>query len=273
MAISTTDLDAITAESFALLGTGRQTAPFTSRFQNFDLADAFRVTPSLRRLREQRGERVIGRKIGFTNRTIWPEYGVYAPIWGYMYDRTVFEIADVAGGFPLAGLSEPRIEPEIVLHFAIAPVPGMDEAALLGCIDWIAHGFELVQSIFPAWKFAAADTIAAYGLHGAYLIGERHEIGGNEDAWLKALGNFNIELFRNGQSAGRGKSTDVLDGPLTALKHLNDLLADDPGNPPLAAGEMVTTGTLTAAFPVVPGETWSTKLDSIDLPGNSVTFR
>ena len=42
--------------------------------------------------REARGERPIGRKIGFTNRTIWAEYGVYAPIWGYVYDGTVREL-------------------------------------------------------------------------------------------------------------------------------------------------------------------------------------
>lgn len=273
MVISTADIDAIASEAFALLGTGRQTEPFSRRRDDFDLSTAYRVTPVLRRLREGRGERVVGRKIGFTNRTIWPEYGVYAPIWGYMYDRTVFDLAEVADGFSLREMPEPRIEPEILLHFARAPVPGMDEAGLLSCIDWIAHGFELVQSIFPGWKFVAADTVAAYGLHGAYFIGERHGIDGNRGDWLKALCNFRIELFRNGQSAGRGTSTDVLDGPLTALKHLNDLLAADPGNPPLAAGEMITTGTLTAAFPVSPGETWSTKLDGIALPGLSLALK
>jgi 2-oxo-3-hexenedioate decarboxylase len=43
----------------------------------------------VRSLREARGEKVLGRKIGFTNRTIWEQYGVYAPIWGYVYDTTV----------------------------------------------------------------------------------------------------------------------------------------------------------------------------------------
>jgi 2-oxo-3-hexenedioate decarboxylase len=47
----------------------------------------------------------------------------------------------------------------------------MDETALLACIDWVAHGFELVQSIFPGWKFSAPDAAAAFGLHGALLIG------------------------------------------------------------------------------------------------------
>ena len=273
MPFSTGDIDAIAAEAFALLGTGQQTTPFTARYPDLTLADTYRVTPVLHRLRQGRGERAVGRKIGFTNRTIWPQYNVYAPIWNYIYDRTVFDLADATGGFSLAGLSEPRIEPEIVLHFEKAPAPGMDEVALLGCIDWIAHGFEIVQSIFPGWKFLTPDTVAAYGLHGACLIGTRHSVGGHEIAWLERLNNFQLELSCNGQSRGVGKSSDVLDGPLSALRHLNNLLADDKINPPLAAGEIITTGTITNAFAVQLGETWSTRLDGIDLPGNTLTFK
>ena len=55
-----------------------------------------------------------------------------------------------------------------------APLPGMNEAALLDCIEWVTLGYEIVQSIFPGWKFAAADTVAANGVHGALMIGPRH---------------------------------------------------------------------------------------------------
>ena len=41
---------------------------------------------------------------------------------------------------------------------------------------------------------------------------------------------------------------------------------------PLGAGEIVTTGTLTAAYPARPGETWRTELHGIALPGLAVRF-
>ena len=144
------DIDAIAAEAFSLLGSGRQTTPFTARDPAFDLDKAYRVTAALARLRRARGEVPIGRKIGFTNRTIWAEYGVFAPIWGHVYNSSVHDLALIGGTFSLAGLIEPRIEPEIVFGLAAAPSPGMDETALLACIDWVAHGFEIVQSIFQA---------------------------------------------------------------------------------------------------------------------------
>jgi 2-oxo-3-hexenedioate decarboxylase len=124
---SLNDLDAIAGEAFAALGTGQQIAPFSDRFPGLDLQTAYRVTALVKGMRESRGDLAIGRKIGFTNRTIWAEYGVYAPIWGYVYNRTVHNLAEIGETFSLSGLAEPRIEPEIVFKFAAAPNPGMDE--------------------------------------------------------------------------------------------------------------------------------------------------
>lgn len=267
-----TNIDAIAAEAFSMLGSARQIAPFSSRYRDFDLADAYRVTATVRALRERSGEIARGRKIGFTNRTIWAEYGVYAPIWGYVYDRTIHDLDNIDGTFSLAGLSDPRIEPEIVFGLSAAPRPGMNAAQLLSCVGWAAQGFEIVQSIFPEWRFAAADTVAAFGLHGALLIGQRHPLRGAEAVWTSELSAFEIDLYRAGEPADHGSARNVLDGPLFALRHLVEVLAQDQTNPPLAAGEIVTTGTLTRALPIRPGEAWSTRLTGIALEGASVRF-
>jgi 2-oxo-3-hexenedioate decarboxylase len=139
--------------------------PFTQNRPDFDLREAYAVSALVTERRIARGERPVGWKIGFTNTTIWDEYGVHAPIWGPMFDTTV---QSMQGGEPcsLTGLLEPRIEPEIIFRLARAPEPGMDERAILGCIDAVAHGFEIVQSLFPDWRFQAADTVAAFALHG-----------------------------------------------------------------------------------------------------------
>lgn len=266
------ELEAIAAEAFAALDTGHQIVPFSARLSGFNLDDAYRVAAAIRQMRETRGETPVGRKIGFTNRTIWAEYNVYEPIWGYVYNRTVHDLADLGETFSLRALAEPRIEPEIVFKLAVAPAPGMDETALLACIDWVAHGFEIVQSIFPGWKFSAADTVAAFGLHGALLIGPRHPIAANAEAWSRTLATFEIDLGREGKVVDHGLAANVLGGPVSALRHLVDILARDQANAPLAAGELVTTGTLTRALPVAPGETWTTELTGLALNGICVHF-
>jgi 2-oxo-3-hexenedioate decarboxylase len=265
------DIDAIANEVFATIGTGRQVSPFTSRPMGLTLDDGYRVTDLLNRKREARGEKRLGRKIGFTNRTIWEQYKVYAPIWGYIYESTVHDLSKTTS-FSLAGFAEPRIEPEIVFGLAAPPAAGMDETQLLACLDWVAHGFEIVQSIFPDWRFSAADTVAANGVHGALLIGPRHAIGSRAAEWQKELSAFEINLLCDGRMIDHGHSANVLDGPASALRHLVGLLARDHINPPLAAGEIVTTGTLTGAMPVKTRETWSTALDGIALDGIELRF-
>ncbi len=244
--------------------------PFTARTHGLTLDQAYCVTPLIRAAFSARHEQIVGRKIGFTNRGIWAQYGVYAPIWGYVTDKTTADLATTLA-LPVAQFAEPRIEPEIMFRLACAPSPAMSEADLLDCIDWIAAGYEIVQSIFPGWQFSAPDTVAANGLHGALLIGERHPASGRTADWLRELPAFQAALSCNGTVVERGGGASVLEGPLSTLTYLMNLLAKDPNNPPLAAGEIISTGTLTKAMPVKSGETWTTTF--VGIPLQPVTLR
>jgi 2-keto-4-pentenoate hydratase len=262
---------AIAAETFAAITGPRQIPPFSSRDGGLGVGDAYRVTPLIRQMYQARGAKPVGRKIGFTNRTIWAQYNVFAPIWGHAFDGTVRDLAS-GDALPFAAFSEPRIEPEIIFGLATAPRADMDETALSSCIAWVALGFEIVQSIYPDWKFAPADTIAANGLHGALMIGPRHPFAPAAAEWQRSLGTFEIDLACDGHSIDRGHGGNVLDGPLSALQHLVGLLANDPHNPPLAAGEIISTGTLTKAMPVAPGEVWTATPAGIALETIQVRF-
>jgi 2-oxo-3-hexenedioate decarboxylase len=277
MTLAPPDHEAIAAEALAAMDDARQIVPFSARYPGLTLDDAYRISARVCALRTARGERVIGRKIGFTNRTIWAEYAVYAPMWGFVFDTTVRDLLPPRQAaqhpFTLTPFAEPRIEPEIVFRLAAAPSLDMDEAALFGCIDWVAQAFEIVQSVFPGWKFAPADTVIVNGLHGALLLAPRHPAGfGSAIDWVSNLARFEIELLRDGTVVERGHADNVLDGPLSALRHLVGLLARDPINSSLAIGDIVTTGTLTRAFPILPGESWSTTLHGIELGGRPVWF-
>jgi len=270
VAIDSATLGKIADEAFAALhGDARRVPPFSTRYPALSMGDAYRVTALSNHMRVAHHYKPVGRKIGFSNRRIWEEYGVHAPMWGYVYDRTM---QDLAVPLPLAPYAEPKIEPEIMLGFVAAPSPGMDDAALLSCIGWVAHGFEIVQSIFPGWKFLAADTVVANGMHAALLVGPRHDIGSRAGEWLDTLASFDVELYCDGQLMDRGHAANVLGGPLSSVRHLIDLLSRDPDNPPLAAGEIVATGTLTRALPVKAGETWTTRLSGVGLEGVRLRF-
>lgn len=258
------DLNAVAALAVSSMASHRQIASFSHSLGERDIAGAYRLTALLRAAFEARGEKITGRKIGFTNRQMWAAHGVSAPIWGYCTDRTTFEL-DSTPVQRVSGFAEPRIEPEIMFGLGRAPTQQMDDPDLLGCIDWIALGYEMVQSIFPEWKFTAFDTIAANALHGTLLVGKRHAIAPRKDSWRNELADFRVELSCDGKLVQTGGGAFVLGSPLLALRHLVELLADDPYNPPLGAGEIVSTGTLTLATPVSAGETWATTVHGIPL--------
>lgn len=260
-------VEEVADEVLALLGQGKQVKPFTARDPGFDLAEAYAIAGLVRERREARGEKAVGRKIGFTNRAVWDAQGITGPIWNYMYAHTVHDLADAGRAVSVSGYPEPRIEPEIAVHFARAPESGMLEAEILACIDWVAHGFEIVHSVFPGWKLQAADAVAACGVHTALLTGPRHDVTKDRAQWMHALGHFEIALASNAGVERKGHARNVLGGPLSAIRHCLQVIEHYPGSEPIAAGDIVTTGTLTEAMPVHPGETWTTKITGAAFEG------
>lgn len=238
----------------------------------FDVPTAYRVSAAIVAARRARGERPVGWKIGYTNRAVQEHYGVPHPIWGRMYDTTVSTVN--AGNVPRASLkhlAEPRIEPEIVLHFARTPDPEMDLAAMAACVDAVGHGFEIVTSIFRDWRGSAADSIAGGSLHGRYFHGRWLPASKGQD-WVVALANVEVALLRNGAQVDRGQGANVLGGPIQALSHFVKAM-DTVSGERVLPGEIVTTGTLTQAFRIAPGETWTTAVSGLPVDGMALRFR
>jgi len=250
----------------------RQIEPFTSRIPGFDLPSAYAVGQLIHEMRIAAGAVPIGRKIGFTNFDMWNLYGVREPIWAYMYDQTVAGPEPVPRTCSIGRLAEPKIEPEIVFHFRSAPPADGNIQALLDSIDWVAHGFEIVQSHFPGWRFQAPDTVADWALHGMLLLGEAVPVERLAPDRMSALASFSLALSCNGSVRDTGKGSNVLGSPLLALAHLIKVLANQSVHAPLRANEIVTTGTVTTAQRVQVGENWSTTVEGIALPGLAVEF-
>jgi len=257
-------------ELIALSDATGEIRPFTETYPGLTPAAGYEAAAALHRHRLAGGWKALGRKIGFTNRTIWPRYGVYEPIWGTVYDRTLTLAKDEHATVRLRGLMNPRIEPEICFGLKRAP-RGASAEALLDAIEWVAHSIEIVQSRFPSWKFQLADCTAVNGLHGHLVVGKRVPLP-ELPGLAKALPLLEVELMKDGTHVDRGVGANVLDSPLLALGHLVGVLGAQPAAAPLAAGELVSTGTITDAHPVRPGETWSTRLRGLPLPGLTVRF-
>jgi 2-oxo-3-hexenedioate decarboxylase len=270
---SSTDLSTIADRLIAAQDGATVLAPITQDLPDFSVADAYAVLAEIEARRRAQGWRPVGRKVGFTNSTIWPRYGVWQPNWAHLWDRTVHHARDGHATLALRPFVLPRIEPEVVFCLN-GPVPLTDDPlAVLACVDWLAPGFEIVQSHFPDWKFKAPDCTALCALHGALVIGTPVAVTSQNRATLaEMLPTFALTLSRGGTVVDRGVGANVLKSPALALAHLARVLADLPKFRPLAEGEMVTTGTITDAWPVASGETWSSDYGALGLEGMTLTF-
>src|SRR6185503_16084094 len=143
------DIDSLAGRILDANSARKSIAPITDSDPAFDLALAYAVSAKIAQMRSARGERPVGWKIGFTNESTWKDFGVSAPIWGPMYSSTVAEVNPAGAACSIGALLEPRIEPEIALRIARIPSAEMDEGELLSCIDAVAHGFEIVRSVYP----------------------------------------------------------------------------------------------------------------------------
>ncbi len=243
-----------------------------------DLAAAYRTQLAVRALRVARGERPRGFKIGFTNRTIWDRYQVFAPIWGTVWSTSLTLADDAADPelplpLSLARTCQPRIEPEVVFGFRRTPAAS-DAEALFDAIDWVATGFEIVQSHRPHWKFSAADTVADGALQARLLVGQRlprASLAPDAPALHRLLAGASVVLQQDTRAVDEGRGAYVLDSPLAALASFVAELRACPGAPDIAAGDVVTTGTWTDAWPVAPGEQWTARFTP-PLPPVSVRF-
>lgn len=220
---------------------------------------AYSQALAVRDLRIQRGERPLGYKIGFTNRKIWDLYQVYAPMWGSIWNTTVTQAVESIATVSLNNTCQPRIEPEIVFGFKNTPKLGASLQDLYDSLDWIAPGFEVVQSHMIDWKFSAAQTVADSGLHARLAIGERvtvAKVSGSAEDLISQLRSASAKLFNAALLVDTGIGSSVLDSPLEALDYFIKQLRACPGATDIQAGDIVTTGTWTDAWPVRAGQTW-----------------
>lgn len=242
----------------------------SSRGELREITEGYEVYREVDALLRQSGYTRVGRKIGFSNKATWNEFGLDSPIWAYVYDRTVAfapvdetALPDVSVGQLVA----PRLEPEIVLRVneRIESV-GWESQALVDAIEWVAIGFEIVDCHFEDWQFSAAEIVADLGAHAKLVVGNP-SIVVDEARQLLAPGlqETTVKLLEGNQVIQEGVGKNVLGGPVEALGFLMRTLAEQEEAEPLGAGEIITTGTLTPFPYIYPGQRWTVIVDGLAL--------
>jgi 2-keto-4-pentenoate hydratase len=240
-------------------------APPSSRDPEFNLDAAYAVEAAARRARRAEGWRVVGHKVGYASKAVWRALKLDTIVWAAMYDRTVHHAQSGRASLSMSSMVAPKIEPEIVIKTG-KPVESADPAAVLASAEWIALGFEIIDCVYPDWKFKPADFVAAFGLHAALVVGEPRRVAPDTVNDLAGqLSQFRVVLSKNGELIEEGAGKNALGSPAACLAELAAALQRRAGAEPLEPGYLVSTGTLTTSTPCAPGEQWNAAVKGLDV--------
>jgi 2-oxo-3-hexenedioate decarboxylase len=248
--------------------------PPSGRIPGFDLDAGYSVEAELVRMRRASGRTTVGRKVGYANKAVWRALKLETLVWAHMYDDTVTYAVDTAASLDIARMHAPKIEPEIVFKLRAPLAAGADAVQVLGAVEWLALGFEIIDCPFAGWTFQPADFVAAFGLHAALVVGDPRPIDSTTAPLLvEQLAQFTVRLTKNGEAVAEGSGKNSLRSPALCLAELASAIARRMPDEPLAAGELVSSGTLTESQPIAAGESWTATADGIDLPPLNLSIR
>ncbi|MFP3863483.1 fumarylacetoacetate hydrolase family protein [Pseudomonas capeferrum] len=249
-------IEALGDELFNALQTRKSVAPLTQRHADISLDDAYRISLRLLARREAMGERVIGKKIGVTSRAVQEMLDVHQPDFGFLTDRMqVAGDSDVS--FATHRLIQPRAEGEIAFVLG-DDLKGGEVSAddVLAATEWVLPCFEIVDSRIDNWQIRIQDTVADNASCGVFALGQQRINPRELD-----LAQVQLQLFKNGHTAGSGLGAAVQGHPCNAVAWLANTLGKL--GIPFRKGEIILSGALAPLVPVAAGDFVSLSLSGM----------
>ncbi|MBS1191305.1 MAG: 2-oxopent-4-enoate hydratase [Rhodocyclaceae bacterium] len=248
-------------ELYEALAARRTISPFTSRGFDISVEDAYHIQQRMLSRRLEKGEKVIGKKIGVTSKVVQQMLNVYQPDFGYLLDGMVYNEGE---SIPMDTLIQPRAEGEIAFILKKDLMgPGVTNADVLAATEGVMACFEIVDSRIQDWKIKIQDTVADNASCGVFVLGDRVV-----DPKKLDLSLCGMVVEKNGDIIGTGAGAAALGSPVNAVAWLANTLGRL--GIPLKAGEVILSGSLAPLFPVQAGDSLRVSIGGIG--GCSVRF-
>jgi 2-keto-4-pentenoate hydratase len=220
-------------------------APLTESDRGITVDEAYRIQLGMMEVKKSSGQVVVGKKIGITSRAMQAMLGVNEPDYGHILDGMVVAEGEM---IRTADLIQPRIEGEIafVLKEDLRG-PGVTLVDVIRCSEGVIPALEVIDSRIMDWKIKLPDTVADNASSARIVLGGKITPVLGLD--LRTVG---MVLEKNGEIAATAAGAAVLGNPAQAVAWLANKLATYQIL--LAKGEVILSGSLTAAIPVAAGD-------------------
>jgi len=194
----------------------------------------------------------VGYKVGFTSAAIREDLGVDEPGYG----RVLAETVRAQGRIDASDLIDPKLEPELAVRMGETLDPPVTPVDALAAVDAVVPVIEVVDSRIDGWEVTAGSAVADDALAARVIHGDRIADPTDLDPALEG-----VEVRRNGERVATGIGADVLGSPARVVAWLATALAERGER--LAAGDIVSTGSLTELVAFEPGDTVEARFTSL----------
>ena len=238
--------------------------PITESEGITDVSTAYAIQSQWTRMRLERGEKIVGRKIGLTSKAIQTQLGVNEPDYGNLWQSSFYEARDGKVTIAAGDFLQPRIEGEIAFLFA-KPLrePVITPEQVLEAAAACAMGIEIVASRIADWRIKLVDTVADNASYGGFTLGPWDPRLKDSD-----LGALAMTIHHNGELAAEGRGSAALGHPATSTAWLANKLLEFGVS--LEPGDIVISGGITKMLPVKAGDEFRFALTG--QPDLTVTF-
>jgi 2-keto-4-pentenoate hydratase len=225
---------------------------------------AYDIQITWAKMRQERGEEIVGRKIGLTSKAIQQQLGVGEPDYGALWQSSFYPAQNGRVEIPAGDFLQPRIEGEIAFLIG-SPLrkPGVTPEDVLAATEACAMGIEIVASRIADWRIKLADTIADNASYGGFTLGPWDKEMRKAD-----LGALAMTIHHNGTLAAEGLGSAALGHPAISTAWLANKLLEFGVS--LEPGDIVISGGITKMIPVKSGDEFVFSLTS--QPSLTVTF-
>ncbi|PSP62803.1 2-oxopent-4-enoate hydratase [Halobacteriales archaeon QH_8_64_26] len=253
--------EAIAQELYEADRYGEPIAPPRDRW-DLSVADGYGIARRVIDHRLERGEEgdLAGYKIGFTSEAVREDLAVEEPAFGRLLDRTVY-LTTADSTIDSSEFIAPRIEPEITFVLGERPYDSLADGDALDAVRAIVPAIEIVDCRIRDWDFTPPEAIADNALAAALLVGEKRLLSGLDGGYGPDLTREQVAVEIDSQQVAAGTGAAVLGHPVRALTWLADALAERGET--LAAGDLVSTGSITRPIPIEPGQRVTARFDSL----------
>jgi len=229
--------------------------PFTERFPDISINDAYHISLRMVERRVEAGEKIIGKKIGVTSKAVQNMLNVHQPDFGYLTDNMVFNQGEE---MPISEqLIQPRAEGEIAFILKKNLMgPGVTNADVLAATECVMPCFEIVDSRIEDWNIKIQDTVADNASCGLFVLGDNAVSPSQVD-----LATCGMVVEKNGSIISTGAGAAALGSPVNCVTWLANTLGQF--GIPLKAGEVILSGSLVPLEPVQAGDFMTVSIGGI----------